>query len=110
MTHFVRGLLLSGVILVTSCDGDRFSSSSNDKRTTADPWVLQRATMSGACHVKPEPALPNLGALLATKNGRKAICDEALTRRTTDVTETTNCFEYTVGAKQQCKNEGVTLP
>jgi hypothetical protein len=110
MTHFVRGLLLSGAFFVTSCDGNHSANPSTDSRTTSDPWVLQRATMSGACHVKPQPAVPNLGALLATKNGRKAICEEALARRTTDATESTKCFEYTVGAKQQCKEEGVTLP
>jgi len=43
-------------------------------------WVLQRATISGACRVQTAPPLPGLGEVLATKPTAIAICREAAAR------------------------------
>lgn len=81
-----------------------------DRGVAASDWVLQRATMSGACHVQPAPAKPELGALLASKPSRKAACQEALARKTDDAADTGRCFAYTRGAISECAKEGIVLP
>ncbi|GFZ86159.1 hypothetical protein [Sphingobium fuliginis] len=84
--------------------------------TTADVaaetanWVLQRASMSGACHVKLEPAKPELGAVIAKKPTRAEICAEAKARHADDAADTGKCFAYTAGAIAECAKEKITLP
>ena len=111
MTIRAGTVLIMAFALVT-CGPDRQSDSklAEEKATTAPQWVLQRSTMAGACHVKAEPALPNLGAVITTRPDRKRICEEALRRNGDDAADTQTCLEYTAGAKKECRAEGIALP
>jgi hypothetical protein len=75
----------------------------------AADWVISRATMSGACHVQPETSRPYLGVLLPGKYPtRKASCEKAKALNTSDASDTSK--DYTRGAVDGCKADGVTLP
>jgi hypothetical protein len=77
----------------------------------AAEWLISRARMSGACHVQLETSRPYLGEPLPGKYpNRKASCDRAKALHTSDVTDTAKCFDYTQGAKDGCRADGVNLP
>ncbi|MFA5990322.1 MAG: hypothetical protein WC803_12055 [Sphingomonas sp.] len=96
--------------LATACLASCGQSDPKASAKTTGDWVLQRATMSGACHVKEAPSLPNLGDVLATKPDKVAICKEAKARDTDDAGDKTKCFTYTRGAVDTCKAAGINLP
>lgn len=73
-------------------------------------WNLRRNTSNGACSVQPADSMPQLGAFLAKHPTRKAACEDAKSRKTDDAGDTTKCFTYTSGTKDECKRDGVDLP
>jgi len=76
----------------------------------AADWIVARATTSGACAVQSADSRPILGIVLATKPTAKEACSAAKDLQSSDISDTSKCFEYTNGAKSKCSDEGVTLP
>jgi hypothetical protein len=76
--------------------------------SSSSDWDLRRNVSNGACFVQPSDSSP-IGALLKTHPTRKAACEDAKTRKTDDATDTSKCFTYTTGTKDECKKEGVEL-
>jgi hypothetical protein len=74
----------------------------------AGDWDLRRNVGNGACFVQPSESSP-VGALLKTHPTRKAACEDAKARHTDDAADTSKCFTYTNGTKDECKKEGVEL-
>jgi hypothetical protein len=78
--------------------------------SSSGEWNLRRNTGNGACSVQPVESMPQLGAFLAKHPTRKAACEDAKLRHTDDAADTTKCFTYTSGTKDECKKDGVDLP
>jgi hypothetical protein len=76
----------------------------------AADWVVARATTSGACAVQSADSRPILGIVLATKPTAKEACSTAKDLQSSDISDTSRCFEYTNGATSTCSGEGITLP
>ena len=74
----------------------------------AGDWDLRRNVGNGACFVQPSKS-SSVGVLLKTHPTRKAACEDAKARHTDDAADTSKCFTYTTGTKDECKKEGVEL-
>ena len=71
-------------------------------------WDLRRNVGNGACFIQPSDSSP-IGVLLKTHPNRKAACVDAKARHTDDPGDTSKCFGYTTGTKDECKAEGIDL-
>jgi hypothetical protein len=87
-----------------------FASLVTTRALSAGDWNLRRNSGNGACSVQPADSMPQLGQFLANHPTRQAACQDAQSRKTDDASDTSKCFTYTPGTKEECKKDGIDLP